>query len=497
MKRPLIILFLIALCYSSPSFSQDRGNELRQQAQESLDKKEYIRARYLFLQAYNAYASQKRYDKAVECGINVSALYHRENYYKEAFETLYNTEIFLAEGEKNSRKPMPALRFGISKERLRMYIKLKNSARAKEQLNRLTELAGEAKNDSLDNDLLYTQATYYYTFGMNTQGDDAINRLTGKYKERKDYGKVDECYKNLIGIARQANNAALVARTYDRYLLWNDSVNALVAQEKLDALQQKYDESLETIRQKDESLGTKQYIIVGLCALAAILAAALVLGAVVLLRYVLLTRKQKKAVATANEHNRLKTGFIRNISVQMEPTLDPNEPGVQALRAFSAHIQELSELENRSEPYELEEKNVSAFCEGVMDKVRGKTREDVTLTVNAPKLNVKISPAQLERILLHLLENAAGHTPEGGKIWLDFKKRGAHTHQFIVSDTGCGVPEELRENLFKPFTGVKVLTEGDGLGLPICSLIAARMNGSLTLDETYTKGARFILELHA
>lgn len=83
------------------------------------------------------------------------------------------------------------------------------------------------------------------------------------------------------------------------------------------------------------------------------------------------------------------------------------------------------------------------------------------------------------------------------KIWLDFKKRGAHTHQFIISDTGCGIPEEQRENIFKPFTEVKDLTQGDGLGLPICSLIATKMNGSLTLDTGYAKGARFVLELHA
>ena len=132
-----------------------------------------------------------------------------------------------------------------------------------------------------------------------------------------------------------------------------------------------------------------------------------------------------------------------------------------------------------------------------MDKIKGKTREDVSLAVNAPKLNVKINPEQLERILLHLLENAAEYTPAGGKIWLDFKKRGAHTHQFIVSDTGCGVPEEQRENIFKPFTEGKDLTLGDGLGLPICSLIATKMNGSLTLDTGYSKGARFVLELHA
>jgi two-component sensor histidine kinase len=166
--------------------------------------------------------------------------------------------------------------------------------------------------------------------------------------------------------------------------------------------------------------------------------------------------------------------------------------------AFSNHIQELSELETTlSEPYEMQEKNISTFCEGIMDKIKGMTQEDVTLTVNAPKLNVKINPEQLERVLLHLLENAAEYTPAGGKIWLDFKKRGAHTHQFIISDTGCGIPEEQRENIFKPFTEVKDLTQGDGLGLPICSLIATKMNGSLTLDSSYNKGARFVLELHA
>ena len=111
-------------------------------------------------------------------------------------------------------------------------------------------------------------------------------------------------------------------------------------------------------------------------------------------------------------------------------------------------------------------------------------KPDVTPSVNAPKLQVKTNKEQLERILLYLLKNAAFYT-EQGRISLDFKKRGAHTHQFIITDTGTGIPAEQQENLFKPFTE------------PICSLIATKMNGSLTLDTSYTKGCRFILELHA
>lgn len=501
MKRIITILLAAFFCLCTQTYAQSRADELMKQAQESLAKKEYIKARYLFLQAYNSFASQEEYTQAVECSVNASALYHRENYYKEAFELLRGAEQLVGTGEQKLKKKLPDLRFRINKERLQMYINTKNPARAKEQLNKLEETAKVAGNDSLSNDFLYTQADYYYTFGMNSQGDTAFKKLIEQYKQQKNYAKVDECYKTLISIARKANNTGLVARTYDKYIIWTDSVKALTAQDELNIVKKKYDESLATIQEKDDSLSAKQYIIIGLCILAAILAAALAIGAVILLRFIMLTRKQKKAISIANEHNELKTEFIQNISSQMEPTLDtldPKLPGVQALRAFSGHIQELSELENSlSEPYEVQEKNISTFCESVMDKVRGKVQEDVTLTVNAPKLNVKINPEHLERILLHLLENAAEYTPAGGKIWLDFKKRGAHTHQFIISDTGYGIPEEQREDIFKPFTEVKDLTKGDGLGLPICSLIATKMNGSLTLDGNYTKGARFVLELHA
>ena len=501
MKRIITILLAAFFCLCTQTYAQSRADELMKQAQESLAKKEYLKARYLFLQAYNSFASQEEYTQAVECGVNASALYHRENYYKEAFELLRGAEQLVGTGEQKLKKKLPDLRFRINKERLQMYINTKNPARAKEQLNKLEETAKAAGNDSLSNDFLYTQANYYYTFGMNSQGDAAFKKLIEQYKQQKNYAKVDECYKTLISIAHKANNAGLVARTYDKYIIWTDSVKALTAQDELNIVKKKYDESLATIQEKDDSLSAKQYIIIGLCILAAVLAAALAIGAVILLRFIMLTRKQKKAISIANEHNELKTEFIQNISSQMEPTLDtldPKLPGVQALRAFSGHIQELSELENSlSEPYEVQEKNISTFCESVMDKVRGKVQEDVTLTVNAPKLNVKINPEHLERILLHLLENAAEYTPAGGKIWLDFKKRGAHTHQFIISDTGCGIPEKQREDIFKPFTEVKDLTKGDGLGLPICSLIAAKMNGSLTLDGSYTKGARFVLELHA
>ena len=62
---------------------QDRATELKKQAQSSLNQKDYIKARYLFKKAYEAFASRENYPQAIECGVQANALYVRENFYKE------------------------------------------------------------------------------------------------------------------------------------------------------------------------------------------------------------------------------------------------------------------------------------------------------------------------------------------------------------------------------------------------------------------------------
>ena len=128
--------------------------------------------------------------------------------------------------------------------------------------------------------------------------------------------------------------------------------------------------------------------------------------------------------------------------------------------------------------------------------IKGELKTGVTTSLDVTALQLKTNTEQLTFLLNHLLRNAAYHT-ESGKITLEFKKRAAHVFQFSVTDTGPGIPAEQREEIFKPFCGIKDLTQGDGLGLPICSLIAMKLNGSLTLDPTYTKGCRFILKITA
>ena len=109
----------------------------------------------------------------------------------------------------------------------------------------------------------------------------------------------------------------------------------------------------------------------------------------------------------------------------------------------------------------------------------------------------RIDSLEVSKILTHLLDNAARFTPEGGKITLAYRKRGAKSHQFIVTDSGPGIPEEERENLFTAFSKTCDLEDGDRLGLSICALRAEKINGTLTIDPAITNGASFVLTIHS
>lgn len=148
-------------------------------------KKDYTKARYLFLQAYKNLAEKGDYKQAIDAGTQAAYLYYRENYYQEAFDLCRQMNQFILTEEQKLQKSLYEQRFQVTKERLEMYIKLKNAAQAQVQLNTLDNLASQAGDEKLSNNLLYTQAGYYYTFGQNEQGDAAFQKLINQYKEKK------------------------------------------------------------------------------------------------------------------------------------------------------------------------------------------------------------------------------------------------------------------------------------------------------------------------
>ena len=484
MSRKGFVITLL-LCLSLPcAFAQQAGN--------TTQRSEAIRA-------FHDLSAKGQTAQAVESGVKAAQLYYAENSYQEAFDLLRDIDAAISANRQQDAKTASALRYKVVRERMAMYMKMHRSDRVKEQLENMERHANASGSEEIKNDLLYNQAIYYYTFGQTAKGDAVFKEMAAKLTAQKDYGKVEEVYRTLIANGRRSGSASLVAQAYNGYIAWKDSVSALKAAAERDSLNQQIAAGETSIAEKDSALSSRQGVIIALCTLAVILAAALLVGIMLLLRFIYLTRNQKKTIRRANENNALKAKFISNISAQLSPTLqrlNSQQPEVRALQDFAAHIQLLSQLEaDIEQPVELEDTPLQPFCKELMSKLNGQVKENVVLTVNAPNMSAMINREYTSHILLHLLTNAAIYTPEGGHIWLDFKKRGAHKQQFLVTNTGDVIPEEQHENIFKPFLEVKDLTTGDGLGLPICRQMAVRMNGDLEIDPEFTKGTRFVLNL--
>ena len=450
----------------------------------------------------NAQAQNENLKKSVEDGIKTSIQQTENREWKEAFATCRSLDAMIAVEEQKSKKAAPELHYLVSKERLRMYMRLNNAEQSKLQIEKLEDYAEKAKQDAVSEDLLMTKAGYYQKFNMNDKSLQCYKQLVQKRSVGKDETGIDQCYQDMLAQAKSDKNTFLTRSLEKLYTNWQDSIKAIKAAQELATLQNDYAASQSILRQKESKINTQQGTIIFLCILVAGLAGGLLFFIGIMFKNKRQIKKLKNSLTIANDNNEQKSMFINNIGEQIAPSLDAIEAGnakkhVQALKDLMQHIQEYMALENsREEHYEMKDMNISTLCEGIMNKAKEAFQPEVVATLNVPRMNVRTNAEALETVLMYLLNNAAKHT-SSGKITLEFKKRSAHTGQFIVTDTGSGIPEEKRANLFKPFTEVQDLTKGDGLGLPTCSLIAYKLNGTLRLDEEYKKGTRFILELHS
>ena len=111
---------------------------------------------------------------------------------------------------------------------------------------------------------------------------------------------------------------------------------------------------------------------------------------------------------------------------------------------------------------------------------------------------------RLNQILLNILSNAIKFTPAGGTIsFLVTEKESSDSagadYEFRIKDTGIGMSEEFRKNIFEAFTREKTSTvsgiQGTGLGMAITKNIVDMLGGNITVNSKVDEGSEFIVEL--
>ena len=236
----------------------------------------------------------------------------------------------------------------------------------------------------------------------------------------------------------------------------------------------------------------------------------------------------------AEESSKMKTNFIRQISHEIRTPLNILSGFTQIITMPDMKLDEATRtdinhkiVENTDRITGLVNKMLElsdASSQAVIDRTDNvlavqiaAQATDASEVANAKHLKFDLQVGDAEgavtittneqaatRALTMLLDNARKFTrpaeaknekqTEQQQVTLTLKKTES-TIEFIVEDTGVGVPLSEAEHVFDEFVQLDEYYEGTGIGLTVARSLARRLGGDVVLDTTYTSGARFVMTL--
>jgi signal transduction histidine kinase len=107
---------------------------------------------------------------------------------------------------------------------------------------------------------------------------------------------------------------------------------------------------------------------------------------------------------------------------------------------------------------------------------------------------------ELSQVFLNLLVNAAHAIPQGNpqqqRVTVATRTENGRCYASIT-DTGCGIPQEVLPRIFDAFFTTKPEGVGTGLGLAITRDIVVRAGGNIRVESAPGKGTTFTVDLPA
>jgi signal transduction histidine kinase len=101
---------------------------------------------------------------------------------------------------------------------------------------------------------------------------------------------------------------------------------------------------------------------------------------------------------------------------------------------------------------------------------------------------------QLNQVWTNLIINAVQAMDGKGLLTIGIKKNEGFV-KVSISDTGCGIPENIQSKIFDTFFTTKISGEGSGLGLDIIKRILEEHGGRISFDSVENQGTTFFVEL--
>lgn len=177
----------------------------------------------------------------------------------------------------------------------------------------------------------------------------------------------------------------------------------------------------------------------------------------------------------------------------------------ERLNRLIRDILELSKIESKRIATEYSPIHLSTFFESLIEFMKpAADKKQISLLTQVPEeLFMEGDEDKLRQIFTNLLSNAINYTQEGGRVQLIVREKQVKEHgdtvEFIVQDSGIGIPKKDLPRIFERFYRVNKSRSrssgGTGLGLSIVKHLVDLHHGSIKVESELGLGSSFIIEL--
>ncbi|MEA5553402.1 GAF domain-containing protein [Anabaena cylindrica UHCC 0172] len=202
------------------------------------------------------------------------------------------------------------------------------------------------------------------------------------------------------------------------------------------------------------------------------------------------------------------TGILQKFQERL--TVEKQQEHLETIQKTIKHIVQLLDdvlMINRAEAEKMEfnpeASDIIAFCHHLTQQIEATSNKHIiefAFNANKPILNnsfvVQFDPKILQQILTHLLKNSIQYSPQTSLIKFNLTIENDKLI-FKIKDSGIGIPEEYKVNLFAPFHRASNVgsISGTGLGLSIVKKCVDMHKGEISLDSQLGKGTTFTVSI--